>query len=185
MKVAQSHLGSLTTRPSLLYHERMSRKRVLLDSAEYLDSSDAAELQMQGLGDLRKQAELVFSICYEELGKRPERIDGQDMEAMLALHLPRRMKRRDPLAERMPDILGSILSHLEMSRGLPFAFETRMALNQGAEVFEQQVESGDLAGQRAGPRSAPEVNQAEKLGRNDPCFCGSGKKFKKCHGKSS
>ncbi|MDD4142914.1 MAG: SEC-C metal-binding domain-containing protein, partial [Bacteroidales bacterium] len=23
----------------------------------------------------------------------------------------------------------------------------------------------------------------EKIGRNDPCWCGSGKKFKKCHGK--
>ncbi len=23
----------------------------------------------------------------------------------------------------------------------------------------------------------------EKLGRNDPCPCGSGKKYKKCHGK--
>ena len=22
-----------------------------------------------------------------------------------------------------------------------------------------------------------------KLGRNDPCWCGSGKKFKKCHGR--
>jgi len=31
------------------------------------------------------------------------------------------------------------------------------------------------------PRPAPRV--AEKLpGRNDPCFCGSGKKYKKCHG---
>jgi uncharacterized protein YecA (UPF0149 family) len=24
--------------------------------------------------------------------------------------------------------------------------------------------------------------QAPKVGRNDPCPCGSGKKFKKCHG---
>nr|WP_255610601.1 SEC-C metal-binding domain-containing protein [Lysobacter sp. ESA13C] len=22
-----------------------------------------------------------------------------------------------------------------------------------------------------------------KLGRNDPCWCGNGKKFKKCHGR--
>ena len=22
----------------------------------------------------------------------------------------------------------------------------------------------------------------DKVGRNDPCWCGSGKKFKKCHG---
>jgi preprotein translocase subunit SecA len=26
------------------------------------------------------------------------------------------------------------------------------------------------------------VDEHEKLGRNDPCWCGSGKKFKKCHG---
>jgi preprotein translocase subunit SecA len=26
------------------------------------------------------------------------------------------------------------------------------------------------------------VSQEQKLGRNDPCWCGSGKKFKKCHG---
>jgi hypothetical protein len=24
--------------------------------------------------------------------------------------------------------------------------------------------------------------ESPKLGRNDPCFCGSGKKYKKCHG---
>jgi uncharacterized protein YchJ len=28
----------------------------------------------------------------------------------------------------------------------------------------------------------PFRREAPKLGRNDPCFCGSGKKFKKCHG---
>jgi preprotein translocase subunit SecA len=26
------------------------------------------------------------------------------------------------------------------------------------------------------------VDEHEQLGRNDPCWCGSGKKFKKCHG---
>jgi preprotein translocase subunit SecA len=26
------------------------------------------------------------------------------------------------------------------------------------------------------------VSEEQKLGRNDPCWCGSGKKFKKCHG---
>jgi preprotein translocase subunit SecA len=26
------------------------------------------------------------------------------------------------------------------------------------------------------------VDQTEQIGRNDPCWCGSGKKFKKCHG---
>jgi preprotein translocase subunit SecA len=26
------------------------------------------------------------------------------------------------------------------------------------------------------------VDESTQLGRNDPCWCGSGKKFKKCHG---
>jgi uncharacterized protein len=32
-----------------------------------------------------------------------------------------------------------------------------------------------------GPR-VPTLRRADLPGRNDPCHCGSGKKFKKCHG---
>lgn len=31
--------------------------------------------------------------------------------------------------------------------------------------------------------SGPHRREAEKVGRNDPCPCGSGKKYKRCHGK--
>jgi uncharacterized protein len=31
-------------------------------------------------------------------------------------------------------------------------------------------------------RSAPLVRETPKIGRNDPCVCGSGKKYKKCCG---
>jgi uncharacterized protein YecA (UPF0149 family) len=38
----------------------------------------------------------------------------------------------------------------------------------------------------AEPEPAPVVQQrhadANEPGRNDPCWCGSGKKYKKCHG---
>jgi uncharacterized protein YecA (UPF0149 family) len=34
-----------------------------------------------------------------------------------------------------------------------------------------------------GYSQTPVVNTAEdNIGRNDPCWCGSGKKYKKCHG---
>ena len=29
----------------------------------------------------------------------------------------------------------------------------------------------------------PKTPEGKKIGRNDPCYCGSGKKYKKCHGK--
>jgi preprotein translocase subunit SecA len=33
-----------------------------------------------------------------------------------------------------------------------------------------------------GGNGAPSARSGPKIGRNDPCWCGSGKKFKKCHG---
>ncbi|MDQ6835826.1 MAG: preprotein translocase subunit SecA [Actinomycetota bacterium] len=42
------------------------------------------------------------------------------------------------------------------------------------------------AAEEEGPGFQPveqrRVDEAEQIGRNDPCWCGSGKKFKKCHG---
>jgi preprotein translocase subunit SecA len=36
------------------------------------------------------------------------------------------------------------------------------------------------AGQQARPGYTP---TGQKIGRNDPCWCGSGAKYKKCHGR--
>ncbi len=43
---------------------------------------------------------------------------------------------------------------------------------------------GTISAPDAGPAVATKVKtERENIGRNDPCWCGSGKKFKKCHGK--
>ncbi len=39
-----------------------------------------------------------------------------------------------------------------------------------------------FAAQGGGTATATAVNEHKDIGRNDPCWCGSGKKFKKCHG---
>jgi preprotein translocase subunit SecA len=42
--------------------------------------------------------------------------------------------------------------------------------------------NGDVAVAEA-PKRKPTIRGGEKVGRNDPCPCGSGKKYKHCHGK--
>ena len=42
-----------------------------------------------------------------------------------------------------------------------------------------ETSGGDSSG--VARRDSPEVAQSKKPGRNDPCPCGSGKKYKKCH----
>ncbi|HET8883149.1 MAG TPA: preprotein translocase subunit SecA [Solimonas sp.] len=54
-----------------------------------------------------------------------------------------------------------------------------------AEVAPPQPEPAVPAGmapRTAGERAAPLVREMPKVGRNDPCPCGSGKKYKHCHG---
>jgi preprotein translocase subunit SecA len=45
----------------------------------------------------------------------------------------------------------------------------------GAATAEEDYEPPPPVQQRR-------VDEHEQLGRNDPCWCGSGKKFKRCHG---
>ena len=48
---------------------------------------------------------------------------------------------------------------------------------------QQQGGSGEAQAEAAEPQKQQTVRRAEpKVGRNDPCPCGSGKKYKKCHG---
>jgi len=58
------------------------------------------------------------------------------------------------------------------------------ATGAGFTANKEPVSSSD-GPQRAQPTSVPRVQQIRvgpKTGRNDPCPCGSGKKYKNCHG---
>ena len=46
----------------------------------------------------------------------------------------------------------------------------------------QHVHGPECRHEHAHEVRAPARNPLRKVGRNDPCHCGSGRKFKKCHG---
>ena len=46
----------------------------------------------------------------------------------------------------------------------------------------RELEQARMAGGGEAPQVQQVVRGQEKVGRNDPCPCGSGKKYKKCHG---
>jgi preprotein translocase subunit SecA len=64
---------------------------------------------------------------------------------------------------------------------LELAASAMAAGGMGAENAAAAPMSGN--GNGAGPAQAPQpVRAGPKVGRNDPCWCGSGKKYKRCHG---
>jgi preprotein translocase subunit SecA len=52
------------------------------------------------------------------------------------------------------------------------------------DEFEGFGDSGEAGGEQQGTAEhQPFVRSGRKIGRNEPCPCGSGKKYKQCHGK--
>jgi preprotein translocase subunit SecA len=62
--------------------------------------------------------------------------------------------------------------------------QAAVATASGADVAaEAAFEEGAGAGNGGIPEQETVVkDDKDKIGRNDPCWCGSGKKYKKCHG---
>jgi preprotein translocase subunit SecA len=90
------------------------------------------------------------------------------------------------LQQVMRDVIG-VLSKVEIrARDDVAEFEEQRrqeaarqqaALQAKIDVMEDESPADSFGG------NEPYVRQGEKLGRNDPCPCGSGRKYKQCHGK--
>ena len=159
----------------------MSENRILLDAAAFLDSPRAAALAVAARPDVRTVVHRFLRVCYQDLGKVPRLLDGEEMGRAVAEHLPRRFGVRDPLAEIAEPVLEAYLAFLDETQVVTAAFEQRQALSDHAPAFREAVASG--AAHRDGVAvfaGRTIVHRADKTGRNDPCPCGSGKKFKKC-----
>jgi len=93
---------------------------------------------------------------------------------------------RDPLVEykretyRMFNELLSAVSHEVVYNIFKISFGMQMAENMMTK--NNLVYSGPETESQLANTGKVKNEQGEKVGRNDPCPCGSGKKYKKCHG---
>jgi preprotein translocase subunit SecA len=69
----------------------------------------------------------------------------------------------------------------EESGGYGVAENTRELAAASVAAGEAQA-SGGGDGEEGARVVKPIVRESPKVGRNDPCPCGSGRKYKKCHG---
>ena len=129
----------------------------------------------------------------------PETIAGHD-STFLTLKNGTRFRISDGRADKtFQELLESIrrdtirvLSHVQVRREDPAEEEAR--LRREAEEMAKRMQFQHAAapalepdapqpqGETAGATAATAVRTEPKIGRNEPCPCGSGKKYKHCHG---
>ncbi|MFP5248143.1 MAG: preprotein translocase subunit SecA, partial [Thermoanaerobaculia bacterium] len=101
---------------------------------------------------------------------------------------------RDPLVEYKRESFELFQSMMERSQDRVVKILWKMELGGGRETEREEAARVQRALPPQPPKqqltfsgapkeaAAPVKRQQAKVGRNDPCPCGSGKKYKKCHG---
>jgi preprotein translocase subunit SecA len=96
----------------------------------------------------------------------------------------------EALLERLKQEVVRILSHLQIKRQdeAELIEQKRREEAERQQLAFQHAQASALpateqeSAQQAEAPQQPMVRDAPKVGRNDPCPCGSGKKYKQCHG---
>ena len=91
---------------------------------------------------------------------------------------------KDPLNEYKKEAFGMFEDMLERLRRTVTMALSHVELRSPEEQQEQAAAQQRAAQQAAqqSAKAAPQASAQQKVGRNDPCPCGSGKKYKHCHG---
>ena len=173
---------------TVLYPTELDRD--VLDAEHGIDARDVVEVAIE-------EAHAVYHRREEELGAEVLRkiektvvlsvIDNKwrehlsEMDYMRAGIGLRAMGQRDPLVEYQRegyDLFADLVDAVKRD-SVRYLFHVQVA--QEAEKAKQEQVRFQAQAAAAGGTT---VRQAvsEKVGRNDPCPCGSGKKYKKCHG---
>ena len=78
-----------------------------------------------------------------------------------------------------------ILSHVQVRSPAEVEAEERQKREQAQAAMQFRHEQAQTAGQQQQREATPKnpAIPSFKVGRNEPCPCGSGKKYKQCHGK--
>ncbi len=152
-----------------------------------IDSGWAAWLPNELAEALRARA--GGSAARRELRKRlehgPSQADRERWERF-ALVCPSRIDLPADAEGLTVERAHEILDQLGLLDGDPEPVELILTLdNDDVRELERIRSARDLGELDAMPSDMPSLEAAfggGKVGRNDPCPCGSGKKFKRCHG---
>jgi preprotein translocase subunit SecA len=195
-------LDALTTEVNRFYPSRIDFKAldvetltaaevlamVLQDADERLEERKAewdertAELERRGLA----RGDGVAS--FEEAERRTllSVVDSRWREHLYEMDYLREgigwrgLSQRDPLVEYKREGFDIFQ---EMERGLKADYVTYIYRVENIKLREEEMQQLSYSGgEEPNQRPKSPRKTATKIGRNEPCPCGSGKKYKKCHG---
>ncbi len=203
---AQFNIQSLSLKTAVVQQKRFQRtvndtlRELLLDSLSALDGEQLIEALTQYVQNQRnKWRERIGQEQFHAFQRLLllSAIDNEWRDYLTAMDDLRREIGLEAVAQRDPKVQYKRRSYemfadmrRNIQRDIAERFFSRLAAHQDfvrrqQEDVQYQLKASDAGYQvvkRDSGRGVELRREAPKVGRNDPCPCGSGKKYKQCHG---
>ena len=140
---------------------------------EHLRELDELKQSVQNATYEQKDPLLIYKFESFELFRTMVQKMNGDVVSLL-------MKSRIPIREA-DDVQSAQRKKLDMSRMQTQKHDYGRGQSEAQSAARTAIQSAGQQDTREAQRHTP-VTVEKRVGRNDPCPCGSGKKFKSCHG---
>jgi hypothetical protein len=140
---------------------------------------------------------LVWAMFDRARGKRLPRLTADNLEVAQKLveedfatveglkEKPIHERTAPAVEGRQPNVYAKLRELIEEDvREKAMTEECATVIYPPTQVIVEAFDAA-IAGRRPGEHQGPVVREQPKVGRNEPCPCGSGQKYKKCHGASA
>ena len=133
----------------------------------------------------------MLDYLFFEEKKELRELNEHHIKHFMLVHAPRRLNLTAEAGRVAPDILSHFLSFLDEAGHISNGDHLTDTVSTNKRAFLKTIpipKKGTKATKKRAvkkprqPRSAKKPITEVKVGRNDPCPCGSGKKYKKCCG---
>ncbi len=162
--------------------ERTLEQRYRLLGAGFRDSPRSAAFREHLRAGFDQALELLLHVLAFDLGVAPADLDQEQLGTVMRSLLPGRITGAEEYRHDLPDVLEALLQFIAEDQSLPRGWEWSAAIEAERDAYRAAIANASRprANAAAAPKREPDRRPAPKLGRNDPCFCGSGKKYKQC-----
>lgn len=147
---------------------------------DFLAAPEADALREIPESARREVASRVLAALHEDLGVPIAELEADDAHGWLLHAVPERFAPSDPLVPHVAPVISAWLAFAARASGATLTAFRKAC----AEILPELGDALEHGHHHAHHPQAVQsyVRETPKIGRNDPCPCGSGKKAKKCHG---
>ena len=174
--------------------ERKREKRLVhMANALTRDFLESKSLQKK-TGATKKDAEYVIKSLLDYLffqeRKEIQEIQNKHVHDFMIVHTPNKLNLSAEAGKAAPEILSTFFGFLEETGHIKNGDQLREEVKTNKHSFLKLMPKTKetTASRKTAPRKTTKSKTTKKakvdikVGRNDPCPCGSGKKYKKCCG---